>query len=701
MQSRSKPGAGPHRERIQRQARICVRNGWSVIPVPHGCKGPKIRQWPRLRLTVEQLGDAFNDDDNLGLLLGNASRGLIDVDLDTVQALRAAKYFLPDTGRVHGRPGKPSSHYWYFSVPTLETMKFRDSDGTVIAEVRSTGQQTLIPPSLHPSGERYRWEKTDEPTHIEGPILLNVVSRLAACALLARHWPTRGSRHEVPLALCGFLLRNGWLSDEVEKFITAAAFACGTDEEWELRQRDVESTLRRFIENKSITGTPKLVSLLGEGVVAKMEEWLGFAPQNITKLQRAATPTWPNPLSDDAFYGLAGKLVSIVGPHSEADPAALLLQFLVAFGNVIGRSAYLQVEADKHFTNLFLVLVGPTSKARKGSALSHVKRVFSEADSPWANNCIVAGLSSGEGLIWAVRDLICSKDGEKVVDVGVDDKRLLAAESEFAQQLKLMTREGNILSTVLRQAWDAGNLRTLTKNNPAQATGVHIALIGHITVQELRRHLNQTESANGFGNRFLWACVKRSKLLPDGGRLNEDEVFQFVEQLRSTIEWARRIKRVQRSNKAKILWRSVYPSLSEGSAGILGAITSRAEAQVTRLSLIYALLDRSPRIKTRHLKAGLAVWQYALESAKFIFGDSLGDAIADEIVRALRVNATGLTRTEISHLFGGHRKSADIARALVVLAQAGLATCRPEETGGRPDERWFVSGEDAKNAKKE
>jgi hypothetical protein len=287
------------------------------------------------------------------------------------------------------------------------------------------------------------------------------------------------------------------------------------------------------------------------------------------------------------------------------------------------------------------------------------------------------------------------------LDAGVEDKRLLAVESEFAQPLKVMARESNILSTVLRQAWDSGNLRTLTKNNPAQATGAHISVVGHITQQELRRYLNETELGNGFGNRFLWLCVKRSKVLPEGGRLNDEDMLQVTERLVATIDWARRVKGMHRSAKARKLWANVYPGLSEGRPGLMGAVTSRAEAQVTRLALIYALLDRSPVIQAQHLKAALAFWDYAQASARFIFGDSLGDPMADEILSALRVNPLGLTRTEISNLFVGHRKSGDISRALLVLAQSGLASYRPEPTGGRPDERWFVLTEIAKNAKKE
>ena len=134
-------------------------------------------------------------------------------------------------------------------------------------------------------------------------------------------------------------------------------------------------------------------------------------------------------------------------PHTEADPAALLIQLIVAFGNVVGRSAYYGVEADRHYTNLNAIAVGETAKGRKGVSWNHCRRCY-ESDMDWTKNRVQDGLSSGEGVIWAVRDPI-----PKDKDPGVSDKRLLVVESEFASTLKVMKREGNTLSPVIRRAW--------------------------------------------------------------------------------------------------------------------------------------------------------------------------------------------------------------------------------------------------------
>jgi hypothetical protein len=110
--------------------------------------------------------------------------------------------------------------------------------------------------------------------------------------------------------------------------------------------------------------------------------------------------TWPDPLSKLAYHGLAGDIVRIIEPHSEAASEAILIQTLTAFGNIIGRGPFYLVEGDKHPTNLFCVLVGETAKGRKGTSWGRALQVFSLIDDPWARDRIESGLSSGEGLIW-------------------------------------------------------------------------------------------------------------------------------------------------------------------------------------------------------------------------------------------------------------------------------------------------------------
>ena len=413
---------------------------------------------------------------------------------------------------------------------------------------------------------------------------------------------------------------------------------------------------------------------------------------------------WPDELRPEAFHGLAGEVVRTIGPHSEADPAAFVIQFLTGFGNLIGRGAHFIAEADRHYMNLFAAIVGLTAKGRKGSSWGHIQSILAAVDGAWCKTRIMGGLASGEGLIWAVRDEIreCTPVREKgrvvrhdqvIADAGENDKRLLVLEPEFARVLQVVERETNTLSAIVRQAWDTGNLRILTKKQAACSSDAHISLIGHITKDELRRLLTDTAAGNGFANRFLWVCAKRSKVLPEGGSVHSVDFGQLGRRIQSAADFARGSREMKRDEEARRIWRAVYEELSEGKPGLLGSVTSRAEAQTMRLACIYALLDCSEVISAPHLMAALEVWRYCEDSARFIFGEALGDSTADEIIQELRRNAQGLARNEIREHFNRNKSSGEIGRALGVLQEYGLARVernREDESQKRPTERWFA-----------
>jgi hypothetical protein len=404
---------------------------------------------------------------------------------------------------------------------------------------------------------------------------------------------------------------------------------------------------------------------------------------------------WPV-MDDAAYHGFAGEVVETIGPHSEADPVAILIQLLTCAGNVIGRTAYYQVESDRHHANLFSVLVGQSAKARKGTSLGRVTGIVKVADERWADERMKGGLSSGEGLINEVRDEVKHWDPKEqiwqTVDPGITDKRLMVIEPEFASTLAVADRPGNTLSPLLRKAWDGAKLNTLTKNSPLSATGAHISIIGHITEEELRSRITRTEMANGFANRFLFPLIKRSKDLPFGGDLSDSTMLKLGEQFREIVAATQGVGRVTLMEPAAAHWARVYSALSAGQSGLLGAITARGEAQTIRLAMIYALLDNSTQIDISHLKAGLAIWEYCEASAAHIFGDAIGDPVADEILRALQqAGRDGMTRTAIRDLFGRNRSADRIGAALALLMTKRRAKAEVRETAGRPSEVWFAT----------
>jgi hypothetical protein len=413
--------------------------------------------------------------------------------------------------------------------------------------------------------------------------------------------------------------------------------------------------------------------------------------------KNAPDPKWPAAPAAEAFYGLPGRIVRTIAPSTEADNVALLGQTLVAYGNAVGRHAYFRVNATKHHPNEFLLLIGKTSKSRKGTSWDQVASIFATADPIWATNNVISGLSSGEGLIFAVRDPGTKpKRGKKggmpelEHDPGVLDKRLLVYETEFSRVLRQVNRDENTLADMLRQAWDGHTLRTLVKVNPITATRPHISLVGHSTLFELGRLVTELSMANGMLNRFIPLCVKRSKILPFGGSPDPASLENLRDELTKAIAFGSRDVEMTVDDSAREIWCAHYETLSDDRPGLTGAVLGRSEAHTRRLAMLYALMDQQDRIGAPHLNAALALWSYAERSARYIFGSRTGDSLADELMRLLDASPNGLSRTDISAYCGRNQSSGRIDLALGILLKAGLAYHTAQKSGGRPTERWFA-----------
>jgi hypothetical protein len=396
-------------------------------------------------------------------------------------------------------------------------------------------------------------------------------------------------------------------------------------------------------------------------------------------------------LHETAFHGLAGEFVTALDPHTEADPVAVLIHILAVFGIAVGRGPHMMVDGSHHGTNEFAVTVGASSKARKGTAEARAKETFLLADSDFMARRVKGGLSSGEGLIYQVRDPVETFDPREgtwsVSDPGEEDKRLLAIEQEFGGVLKTLERDGNTLSAMLRMAWDGSKLSPLTKGSRIAATNAHIGMIGHITKAELLRRFSDTEAQSGLGNRILWIYARRSKLLPEGGSF-VDQPF-FGEKFRTVLEWAKNTGEMKRSASFRKSWAQAYPTLTAGGQGLTGTLTNRQEAHALRLSMIYALLDRSETLDVQHLKAALAITDYVRETVEWIFGRKTGDPTADKILECLKGGEK--TQTEIYHLFEKNKSSEEIERAIKALVDGGRVTSRTEKTTGRPRILWSLN----------
>jgi hypothetical protein len=421
------------------------------------------------------------------------------------------------------------------------------------------------------------------------------------------------------------------------------------------------------------------------GKITKLEDKLKSSNSSDSQASQEIAE-FPKLDRQKALYGLVGDVVRAIEPHSESDPVALLVQMLAGFGNLIGRSAHFVAEADEHYTNLFVVIVGESSRGRKGSSLGHIKRLLIAVDDEWAG-CITSGLSSGEGLIHHVRD----EDADGFMPGAVrQSKRAMVIEGEFASVLRAQGRDGNILSAIIRQAWDNGNLNVMRRDRPDRATNAHISIIGHITNYELNRCLRDTDAVNGFANRFLWVSSRRSKKLPEGGDFHKTDVAPLLRRLREAVESARLVRIMNRDEEARELWREIYDKLDEEIPnGRLGATLNRAEAQIGRLACIYALLDCSDVVKRVHLEAAKAVWDYCVASARYIFGENVLSKKAQKFLDALhKAGNKGLNKTQLYTKNGGRPDG--VNEALAELKSAGYAFDMKIPTAGRDEERWIA-----------
>ena len=381
---------------------------------------------------------------------------------------------------------------------------------------------------------------------------------------------------------------------------------------------------------------------------------------------------WPEPLGRAAYHGITGSIVKLISPGTEADPVNLLITFLVMFGNWAGHKAYMDVGRTRHHTNEYASIIGATGTGRKGTGKDDILDVFkvaSQFSDKWSRYRIKGGLSSGEGIIGQFVEP--EDEPNKVID-----KRLMIVESELSRTFKVMNRPDNTLSEVLRQGWEAGELRVLTKK-PVEVSGAHLSIIGHITPNALKKYLGESEFADGFGNRFLLALVKRPRILPFPKKTEIPK--DLIDDLIEARDFANKPRELAWDTTTRQMWSECYTELTRAKLGMAGELLHRGDAHVIRLSMIYALLDLSETIHRRHLSAALEVWDYCEDLVRFLYGDSIGDRVADALWDAMKRSKRGLTRTDMFRLLSNNADRTVLDKALSLLEQHDLVKCVEKE----------------------
>jgi hypothetical protein len=407
--------------------------------------------------------------------------------------------------------------------------------------------------------------------------------------------------------------------------------------------------------------------------------------------------TVPAPvLSPCALDGVLGQVVKVYAPHTEAHPAGLLLTLYAIVGAILGGGPHLMIEGARHAGNLFVMLIGATGTGRKTTTISRVKQFLALVVDSFLKTNLSGGLSTGEGLIHAVRDPqeteldATDQSRARFVDMGVADKRVVFIENEMGILFRRCLDKVNTLLSILRLAWDGGTLRTTTRRSPMCATDPHISIVGAIPGEELISLASDGDFSGGTLNRFLFGWTTRTQELPHHSDPAPEELIPLAETVRRGLQFAEGVGAMRWSDDAREWWAAEYHRLTTPPPGRLGAATQRSAPQVLRLAVTTALLDCRDTIRRSDLEIANAINQYSIDSLRYLLGDAPMSELARRMVDALRAaGPDGLSLTELRRSLGSNNISSDrINSALGELKKYGAAEAHKYRTGHRPKVIW-------------
>ncbi|MDX1922592.1 MAG: bifunctional DNA primase/polymerase [Alphaproteobacteria bacterium] len=274
-----------YRDELYSAANAYINRGWSIVPLKTQSKLPQ-GKWGKEHVTSDTLVNHFSAVSNIGIALGQRSGGLVDLDFDLAEAaiMEGATFsHLP----AFGRASKPIGHRLVICDDCEKTVQFQLSESEakiiglthetrMVLEVRSSGAQTMVPPSIHPSGESLTWVgllPNDIP-RVSWAEIVDAASITAFLGVALKMYPRQaGDRNSICLALAGTLLRTGMHYVEVNNLILYLTEKAG-DEDSSTRA-NAESTFRKLEAGEEVTGLPKLCELLSiTELEATLHKWL-------------------------------------------------------------------------------------------------------------------------------------------------------------------------------------------------------------------------------------------------------------------------------------------------------------------------------------------------------------------------------------------------------------------------------------------
>lgn len=400
----------------------------------------------------------------------------------------------------------------------------------------------------------------------------------------------------------------------------------------------------------------------------------------------------------DMLYGIFGEIGRIAADGTEVNPFAACMNAMVFFSACVGRGVFLNIGNKAHHVRLFALHVGRSSYARKGDGLSlqwrinkEMERLILQDGDAFSEGLIprihTGGLSSREGLAAMLHDGY--KHGKDEV-APIFDKRLWIVEEEFANVLHQTRRDGNTLSSALREGWDGGSIKPATKGQGMWASDPHFAISGAITPHELGDLMSAREMSNGFANRFIIFWAERTGLTPYPETTPSHIVSELARKILAIIAfakgdycWDSDPGRSSQNNRqmgltpdAAKLYADLYrKELNKNTDGqLVGGLTARRPPYLLRMAALFALSDLTLKIDVQHIRAALAWVRYWRESVKFIFNDAKEEAEqaktcdkAERLYQWLKTRNKPTTRTEITNECFSKRGGGDVDKAIDTL----------------------------------
>lgn len=429
-----------------------------------------------------------------------------------------------------------------------------------------------------------------------------------------------------------------------------------------------------------------------------------------TESRDGPSPLAPPVMAPEGFPGVMRDIVEAACASSEAHSVAVAANVIALFCCAVGRGPFQRIGDSVAHARAWAIVVGRSGKARKGTSLSTAKEVFKRADAilrelHQSNDRLrihAGGLSTGEGIGWAIRDAREPDEATgKGGDPGVNDKRLMVFETEFANVLAQVKREGNVLSAILRNVFDGGDIEPLTKTSQLTATKTHVVVVGHITGHELREKSTENDAANGLLNRFMILHVHRPKLVPLPEPTPGHVLDALAVRVADAIDFANKgdpygnnTHEIVMSDQAKALWCDLYPQITRDLDGKAGSLMARSEVYARMLAMVFCLMGRRSEIEPCDLIAALAWIEYWHQSITYSFLTGDAEEEVDPFTKAvldLVVAQPGVKLSELQEHW--HRKRIPEVKAslerLLNMAPPLIEMRKDGNTGGRTAQRYY------------